>query len=326
MEGTTRYQERMHEFGAAYEDSETSQLVKIIVATGEFLERLTAEPDAVDAAMKVLYERTSKYSAGEGVTWRECWENAEMDPGVVEMSDYFVGLNAYAYFGLALEGGHFSAETSSERERTWGEYLKKGRDLLESIPDGWAEVADLATTLLAAEARFRVDFGHDVSIEQLAALARVNPKSIRNLLTPKSGEPDLRVGAEGLIPGAVALRWLGKRGDFKNSIWLEADGEVETSPQSNRQALEEVVFVPVAKDGTSFDPLLCRNGRGYTIGPKGAEQPVVDYFDALQLLSKAATPHWRRPNDNGNWGIVAGVSWQRRDATELKKQLAKTSL
>ncbi len=87
------------------------------------------------------------------------------------------------------------------------------------------------------------------------------------------------------------------------------------------QCLGDVVFVPVAKDGSWFHPSQCRNSRGYTIGPKGSETPVSDYFEALDALAKAPTPHWRRPNSAGNWGIVAGVSWQRKELSEIKKYL-----
>ncbi|MPR06294.1 hypothetical protein FS320_02285 [Microvirga tunisiensis] len=75
--------------------------------------------------------------------------------------------------------------------------------------------------------------------------------------------------------------------------------------------------MPVAKDGSWFDPVECRNSRGYTIGPKGAEEPVENYRLALERLARMRTPYWRRRNSAGNWGIVAGVSWQRRIVQEL---------
>jgi hypothetical protein len=79
----------------------------------------------------------------------------------------------------------------------------------------------------------------------------------------------------------------------------------------------EVLFVPVARDGSWFDPASCRNARGYTIGPKGAEQAVDDYKEAVARLSRMSTPYWRRPNERGHWGIVSGVSWQRKILSEI---------
>lgn len=324
MSKSDQYRERLDEFGSSYEDSETYELVKLIKATGSFLERLTGEPEAVNAAMKLLYEKTSNYPASGDLSWRECWDRADMDAGVISMSEYFIELNAYGYYGLQLQDGDSTdpASHGSDRERNWADHLKKGRDLLESVPEGWAEITELERTLLAAEARFSLDFGRDLSVEQLAALARMTPKSIRNLLTPKSGETDLRTNGEGMIPGADAMRWMSKREDFRTSIWMEAAENAELPSRPSNELLTDVMFIPVAKDGTAFDPVFCRNGRGYTIGPKGAEMPIDDYFEALRILTKASSPHWRRPNENGNWGIVAGISWQRRDAAELKSQLS----
>ncbi|PPQ32045.1 hypothetical protein CCR94_07240 [Rhodoblastus sphagnicola] len=77
------------------------------------------------------------------------------------------------------------------------------------------------------------------------------------------------------------------------------------------------MFVPATKDGNLFDPKTCRRAHGYTIGKKGSEVKVEDYRSALDRLSKMPTPQWRRPNALGNWGIVSGVSWQRKTLAEL---------
>ena len=79
---------------------------------------------------------------------------------------------------------------------------------------------------------------------------------------------------------------------------------------------EDYVFVPVASDRTRFEPGT-RRDQGYQIGAKGAEVYVTDYFEALGLLSRQATPRWRRPNEAGNWGIVSAVSWERVRRADL---------
>ncbi|WP_298444126.1 hypothetical protein [uncultured Ferrimonas sp.] len=67
--------------------------------------------------------------------------------------------------------------------------------------------------------------------------------------------------------------------------------------------------IPQAKDGSLFLPEL-KNASGlYTVGNKGDEQKFERYADALAYLRAMPTPRWRRPNDNGNWGIVTGVRW-----------------
>ncbi|MET4603678.1 hypothetical protein ABIB90_003163 [Bradyrhizobium sp. JR4.1] len=68
--------------------------------------------------------------------------------------------------------------------------------------------------------------------------------------------------------------------------------------------------IPVTADGSRFDPLTCRRAGGYWVGPKGHEVKFVRYPDALAALNLMARPRWRRPNTNGNWGLVTGVGWE----------------
>jgi hypothetical protein len=79
----------------------------------------------------------------------------------------------------------------------------------------------------------------------------------------------------------------------------------------------QAVFVPVARDGSTFHPGLKRGG-GYTIGEKGTETQVVDFDEALVELQRMPIPYWRRQNASGNWGIVSGVRWARLDASDLE--------
>ncbi|AWJ87769.1 hypothetical protein TSH58p_30110 (plasmid) [Azospirillum sp. TSH58] len=69
------------------------------------------------------------------------------------------------------------------------------------------------------------------------------------------------------IPVIDALAWLATRKeDFWPPIWRE-----QLLPQygdRNRAPLDQVVFVPVAHDGSAFHPGL-RRGAGYTVGAKG---------------------------------------------------------
>jgi hypothetical protein len=59
-----------------------------------------------------------------------------------------------------------------------------------------------------------------------------------------------------------------------------------------------------AKDGSTFDPVKCQRAGGYWIGPKGSEVKIANFDDAVRMLSAMRKPYWRRPNKNGNWGIV----------------------
>lgn len=318
--------QRRDEFGEEYGDGETSELVNLLIAAGDFLERLTWEPDAVGKAMKHLFETTSGYPAGQDRPWREVWIDAWSELGVFKSSDYFVGLNSFAFYGLCPDTQFYEVSESDVATKAalgeWiGKHIQKGRDLLSATPSKWANIEELDRTVLAAEARLNLDFDRDVTVEQLAALSKMTAKSIRNLLTPKSGDTDLQLNERGGIPAVDALRWLGKRSDFRTSIWWIPVEDAAEIVMPDEKRLGDVVFVPYAKDGSWFHPSRCRNSRGYTIGPKGSERPVSDYFEALEALARSPTPHWRRPNSAGNWGIVAGVNWQRKELSEIKKCL-----
>lgn len=69
-------------------------------------------------------------------------------------------------------------------------------------------------------------------------------------------------------------------------------------------------LVPVARDGSWFSPDLRRPRGGYTIGAKGEEFVVATYAEALAKLRLMDVPRWRRPNANGNWGIVTAIEWK----------------
>ena len=70
---------------------------------------------------------------------------------------------------------------------------------------------------------------------------------------------------------------------------------------------QDFVRVPfyVEKDGskTFFLP-KCRAKSGFKIGPKGSEESFVNYWEALFRLSSMQPPRFRRPNSEGNYGIV----------------------
>lgn len=69
----------------------------------------------------------------------------------------------------------------------------------------------------------------------------------------------------------------------------------------------EFVQVPyyVERDGkkTFFLP-NCRAKSGFKVGPKGSEELFADYWPALERVAEMRPPRFRRPNSEGNFGIV----------------------
>lgn len=161
-----------------------------------------------------------------------------------------------------------------------------------------------------ASSRHHLDTGRgEVDIHSMAVLGTVSEGRVRNLLSGSEGA--LERGPEGGIVAMSALTWLQRRKDFLNSIWSEDEPIATTdSEPAGPIAPDRITFVPVARDGSIFNPDLVRGGV-YQIGAKGEEQNFSNFAEALSALSAMPVPRWRRPNDKGHWGIVSGVAWQR---------------
>lgn len=144
----------------------------------------------------------------------------------------------------------------------------------------------------------------------LAILGGISEGRIRNLMSGTSAE--IR-SVDGKIPAPEAERWLQGRAAFWPSIWSE-------DPLLEEENEMTAVRVPQASDGTVFHPGLRRRS-GYMIGEKGQEFTIENYDAALRALSDMDVPRWRRPNSQGNWGIVKASGWTvltRQDLNNIK--------
>jgi hypothetical protein len=310
------YQMRSQEFGERYEEYEGDDIVSLIIATGDWLEKLMLNREVVETTMNALLQTVRGCSkleddGLEGDDWRERWQNV----GGGNSSDLLAtqlmtALNAYGFWGLDPDCAHFGFKTPEGGDRidAIGGVVALARTLFDAIPSGWGTDNYLSNTLLAAEARYGIDAGLDITTAQLAALARLSLKSIKNLATPGNSAAMWKLTPEGKVPSKEARAWLETRDDFKSSIWGMAEASSPLTRKEDPEELEDVIFVPMAKDGSIFDPVKCKTSGGYTIGKKGAEEQVEDYLAALERLSKMRTPHWRRPNAVGNRNLVAGTS------------------
>jgi hypothetical protein len=171
-----------------------------------------------------------------------------------------------------------------------------------------------------AAARFKADTGERLTMGEIAQLLDVREATVVTNAHRKnfvSVEEDNRRYAE----PADVLPWMVKNGyrpTAKDANATESEPQLKTADKDN------MLFVPVARDGTWFSPETSSGGR-YTIGAKGEERKFVDYFEALKELVRMPTPRWRRKNTNGIPGIVSGVRFDRIQRAELDRALAKLS-
>lgn len=327
---TTLVDQRRAEFANGYEHQEVLEVRDMIIDIAELL-RVVFGHDVTDHLMVDAYQRIvgdPGFDPGNlselerSIAVHRIWAEAPLDAlSKVWFAQFLEALHGYAFYGLPvpLLEGH---ENAFDALRAYSRMLEN--EIESALPESW-EIPATRRTMEAALARFRAldgvgesDPAKTIHISELASLAGVSEKTVRNMIAPASGS-GLRVDANGGVPVGQAKQWLESRRDFRSSVWhlVENPGPVSPEEEADNPVVEdEVLFVPVAKDGSAFTPGLERNGH-FTVGRKGSETTVSDYRLALRYLQEMQRPTWRRPNEAGNWGIVTAVHWERKTAGEL---------
>ncbi|TLP42174.1 hypothetical protein FDK21_20160 [Cohaesibacter sp. CAU 1516] len=236
----------------------------------------------------------------EGKTWREAFETYHPTialewPGTLLIDDAGI----YGLYGVTPEKVPLSDRAS------WVEELTQRLDaFLADVHPAPGGVIDRITKLALSRRAIDVLEG-ELDLVSLALLGGVSEGRVRNILS--SSDCPLERSPQG-VTASSAAKWLKGRKEYFASIWQRPD-EVTPEPAC-ADFTGEVIFVPVAGDGSTFGPDLLRNGH-YTVGAKGAEVQYSSFDAALTALHKMETPRWRRPNTAGNWGIVSGRDWKR---------------
>jgi hypothetical protein len=308
------HQARLEIFTEWYGDSfdAGTTLHDLVAGAGDFLASVVGQESA-DVAMGALVDHSLGAREGtEGWPWKRRLMQHRSDV----YAEWKTGARLHQLTGYA-QYGIWAYEDAPQRE--WASLIEKNlkdaQDLLAKAPlQQWGiERSDLAFVVGQATARWALDNGDPIEPAALATFGGVSEARIRNLM---SGAGRTFSAVDGLIPAEQASRWLKERPEFYNSIWRETPvphyGASVDAPFTN------VLFVPVARDGTPFHPGLNR-GAGYTVGAKGEEVGYATFPEAMSALQRMATPQWRRPNPAGNWGIVSGVRWERIEAADLDR-------
>ena len=289
-------------------------LADLVMAAGDYIRRIVGREDT-DAGMARIVERVTNAS-GETIKNPSEWRAALGASRSYCFSEWQIGprlhdLAAYAIYGIVLDQSGDAGELARRVE----DLLTEAQEFFNATPMvQWRLPADtdLARLVCLASNRWALDNDQPVEPAALAEFGGVSEGRIRNMM---SGAKRTFSPEDGRVPAQEALAWLGGRNEFWNSVWRE-----QRLPQygvKRRGPLDQPLFVPVGRDGSTFHPGLHR-GSGYTIGEKGKEVQIADFDGALAQLQQMPIPYWRRPNSGGNWGIVAGVRWERLDAADLE--------
>ena len=278
-----------------------NEIKELIAAPFGTIEAILGEDRAAPHLLAIMQQ-----SDGNGDTWRDALD--EIDPELNldwRAAALIDNAGIYGIYGVTPEAVPF------ERREEWIESLTRDlegfRDTVPASPQGAiSRIVNLAISRRAIETG-----SGEVDVQSLAILGGVTEGRVRNILS--SGEGGLeKVGQR--VTAVSAAAWLKGRKEFFASIWQQPDEVVPEAPSPDFS--DEVVFLPVAADGSHFHPGLARGGK-FMIGAKGEEVSYPSFNEALSALQKMATPRWRRPNEAGNWGIVSGRDWKRIERCQL---------
>lgn len=231
----------------------------------------------------------------------------------------YLAVRAYAFYGLKLEAADLEPHD-------WEAFVEQ--EDLAMLPPQWLRDEDLKRSFAAARARQKLDHPEwptGLTAEELAALAGVSRKSVLNLLAPKSGGT-FETRADGSIGVESARLWLEKRPDFRPSIWHLQEELALRRPDEEDFIEGTPVWVPVAKDGTWFSPEHAMpDGFFYvTCAKHKGEVSFEDYWEALDFLSRAASPRWRVRTEAPRWYLKPVSHWDRKTRQEIEDLIEKT--
>lgn len=257
----------------------------------------------------------------------------DADLGEVEkfpMYHDLLALHAYAYFGL-IDRKNISRSTYRETYPDAANDIEAMSTFLKLFDTKYTPeypnpsgkfpkfICDqLEPAFRAARARMALDTmegGQDIDQKDLAFLAKLKLRSIRNLTMGKPAI--LQANENKRIPTEHARRWLLTRKKFRWSLLDVPDnGQTLLNDKPSPSRLQNVLFVPVDKNKTWFSPSHHKEGI-YSVGPRGNEEKYDDYFTALEALHHMDPPMWRRKADKKRWTVVMGIEWIRKAGSEL---------
>lgn len=278
-----------------------SELKELISTPFHIIESILGKEKVASHLLAIMH-----LSDNMGETWNEFLDAYDPEINLDWRGAVLIdNAGIYGIYGVTPEKIPF------ESRLEWVENLARDLEGFRDAAKPTAQGAIARIVNLAISRRAIEIVTGEVDLQSLAILGGVTEGRIRNILS--SGEGGLeKVGQS--VTAVSAAAWLKGRKEFFASIWQQPD---EVVPETaSPDFADDVVFVPVAADGSVFHPGLARGGN-FMIGAKGEEVPHPNFEDALRALQKMATPRWRRPNDVGNWGIVSGRDWKRIERRQL---------
>jgi hypothetical protein len=270
-------------------------------------DRTDDQPDANMAALHTI----------QGIGWKAAMEDFD----VTSRIDWPRLVAAYTALYAYGDSGVIHAESDEDTIEAGKQRIKDAMAEADMIAEILANASSAGSALdsirALASGRWALDHGGSLTPQQIARLAEVDLKTVRNAISAKEMATE-----DGTVPAASALEYLSKRRNFRPSQWRESGLTKIEDPIAlllmGQDEEVDYVFVPRGNDNSAFLPDLCRMNKdlgvpAYQIGDKDKPVYIAGYYEALDALSKMPKPAWRRPNENGHWGRIvhAGGAWDR---------------
>jgi hypothetical protein len=220
----------------------------------------------------------------------------------------FHDIEAYANYGILIS----ASNNEKQRETKIKQLIEHAESFLSLIPlKEWKLEAEHLTMIAdKALVRWKLDCQQEITAKELALISGRAVQTIKNNL---SNNKQI-LGNEYCIKTKDALSYLVGVKEFKKSIWRDQD-DTDILKAINAP-LEDIYFVPMATDGTVFNPTLQKDGL-FIVGSEELEKTYTSFKKALSHLQEMHTPIWRRPTESGVWTQVKSFEWKRMTALEL---------
>ena len=242
-------------------------IADMLILTLEHVEGLVGD-EAAAVPLRQLVQPVADQSYPRAETWRDVVDDVFSVGTVWPISERLEDALLYGMYGVTPAGIRSDARVDWVSGLVEDVTAFAARSDVRSLrKDGNAitRIANLAAS------RHALDTGHgEVDVHSMSVLGSVSEGRVRNLVSASDGP--FERGAGGGIVAMSALTWLQKRKGFLASIWNEDEPAPEEGDEPSEPiAPDQMIFVPVARDGSIFNPGLARSGI-FQIGKKGEEQ------------------------------------------------------
>lgn len=306
---------------SGYSPTVNVELKRLVLYTGLWIERLAGK-EAADQTMAALCNSAGQKPADN---WRD---GDSFQASSMMIASILTRLETYGVNGAFSKA--YDGDSIGDCPLIVADLAAIG-GLMEMVPDNWLQTAPneqekeitcSATLLIYAQAiaRYRLDTEQDLTLDDIALLSNLSPKSVLNATQRKRfGETRLGREKNNLVNNQNARDWLQERNHFKPT-------QLGSQAVEGKETLENFVFIPCTADGIWFLPSTSciYQGTGLNDGIYIINSDLLsesefhdDYFSALEVLTNMKRPIWCYYNDKGKQALAKGTNWVRRNRQQL---------